>query len=136
MPTLTRAHSWIFRCKPLIPIACILARLEKFACDIKANRMSLNQRVPGSSPGAPTKFSKHLAQSLESHSDKRSAAILTNRLFLFAPRDASWSPRSAAYAYALHKLVVDGPTDDDLRHATQRLLFEANCALPLGQPDA
>jgi hypothetical protein len=35
--------------------ARILAQLEKFARDINAETMSLNQRVPGSSPGAPTK---------------------------------------------------------------------------------
>jgi hypothetical protein len=31
--------------------------LEKFSRDINADSMSLNQRVPGSSPGAPTKKS-------------------------------------------------------------------------------
>ena len=47
--------SWIFRCKPLICNARSLVWLEKFSREIKANSMSLNQRVPGSSPGAPTK---------------------------------------------------------------------------------
>src|SRR6185369_2213491 len=36
--------------------------------------MSLNQRVPGSSPGAPTKPCKNLGISQERHSDKASAA--------------------------------------------------------------
>ena len=31
LPTLTRAHVWIFRCKPLISNARILAQLGKFA---------------------------------------------------------------------------------------------------------
>jgi hypothetical protein len=41
--------------------ARILAQLEKFDRDINAETMSLNQRVPGSSPGAPTKLFKHSA---------------------------------------------------------------------------
>ncbi len=36
LPALTRAHGWIFRCKPLIYNARILAQLEKFARDINA----------------------------------------------------------------------------------------------------
>jgi hypothetical protein len=41
--------------------APILAQLEKFARDINAETMSLNQRVPGSSPGAPTKQNQAVA---------------------------------------------------------------------------
>ena len=56
LPMLTRAHKWIFRRKLSISNARILARLGKFAKDIKGRRMPLNQRVRGSSPGAPTKL--------------------------------------------------------------------------------
>jgi hypothetical protein len=83
-------------------------------------RLTLNQRVPGSSPGAPTKLLRHLASPSGSHSDKRSAAIPTNRLLLFAPRDTSWSPRSAAYACASRRSSIVAPTDDDPQRATQR----------------
>ena len=83
-------------------------------------QLTLNQRVPGSSPGAPTKLFNSLGILRASHSDKRSAAIPTNWLLLFAPRDASWSPRSAACGCALHRLATGAPTDDDLRRATQR----------------
>ena len=41
--------------------APILAQLEKFARDINAETMSLNQRIPGSSPGAPTKQNQAVA---------------------------------------------------------------------------
>src|SRR5229473_4459407 len=34
LPAVTRAHSWTFRCKPLMSNARILAQLEKFARDI------------------------------------------------------------------------------------------------------
>src|SRR6266852_2209214 len=54
LPTVTRAHSWTFRCKPLMSNAQILAQLVKFARDNNAETMSLNHRVPGSSRGAPT----------------------------------------------------------------------------------
>jgi hypothetical protein len=43
-----------FRCKPLISNDGILAQLGKFPQEINSTTMSLNQRVPGSSPGAPT----------------------------------------------------------------------------------
>src|SRR5260370_6612403 len=61
LPMVTRAHSWTFRCKPLMSNARILAQLEKFARDNNAETMSLNQRLPGSSPGAPTKSNQVLA---------------------------------------------------------------------------
>jgi hypothetical protein len=48
-------HSWTFRCKLLMSNDRILAQLGKFSWNINARRMSLNQRVQGSSPGAPTK---------------------------------------------------------------------------------
>src|ERR1700739_2420133 len=69
-------------------------------------QLTLNQRVPGSSPGAPTKLFNSLGILRASHSDRRSAAIPTNWLLLFAPRDASWSPRSAVYVCVLHKLAT------------------------------
>jgi hypothetical protein len=45
----------MFRCKPLISNEGILTQLEKFYRKINDRIVSLNQRVPGSSPGAPTK---------------------------------------------------------------------------------
>jgi hypothetical protein len=51
----------IFCCKILISNASILVQLEKFAGYFIGRRVSLNQRVPGSSAGAPTKSFKHLA---------------------------------------------------------------------------
>ena len=56
----TRVQSWIYRCKPLISNDQILAQLEKFPSNINTNWMSLNRRVPGSSPGAPTTQSSGL----------------------------------------------------------------------------
>src|SRR5207248_8607088 len=58
---LARHTGWIFGCKPLKSNARILARLEKFSREINGSAVSLNQRVPGSSPGAPTKASQALA---------------------------------------------------------------------------
>jgi hypothetical protein len=52
---LTRTECWISSCKPLISNAGILSQLGKFIRDISAGGMPLNQRVPGSSPGAATK---------------------------------------------------------------------------------
>jgi len=47
-----------------------LVRLEKFSLEIKADSVSLNQRVPGSSPGAPTIVkSSTCGWSLMRHSD-------------------------------------------------------------------
>ena len=54
-PRAAGLRGWIFRCKLLICNDQILVRLEKFSWKINADRVSLNQRVPGSSPGAPTK---------------------------------------------------------------------------------
>jgi hypothetical protein len=70
--------------------APILAQLEKFARDINAETMSLNQRVPGSSPGAPTK-------------QNQAVAMLANQNGLFSLKN---SPRMAA---------IRTPTYDFLR---------------------
>ena len=51
-------------------------------------QMTLNHRVPGSSPGAPTKLFKHLAGFCGFHSDKLWPVIPTKRLVLFARHDA------------------------------------------------
>ena len=74
-------RGWIFRCKPLTSNDRILAELEKFTCKINDASMSLNQRVPGSSPGAPTKLFNSLGTSRDIHSDKRSAAIVPFGIF-------------------------------------------------------
>ena len=55
-------------------------------------QLTLNQRVPGSSPGAPTKLINSLGTSRDGRSDMQSAAIPTNRLLLFAPRGAFSCP--------------------------------------------
>src|SRR5215471_10568922 len=47
-------HSY-FRCKLLMSNDRILAHIGKFAWNINTRRIYLNQRVPGSSTGAPTK---------------------------------------------------------------------------------
>jgi hypothetical protein len=83
-------------------------------------QLTLNQRVPGSSPGAPTKVFSDLAPLPKSHSDKRSAAIPTNQLLLFSPGDASWSPKSAASACASRRSATVALSGDGLRRAAQR----------------
>ena len=78
--------------------------------------LTLNQRVPGSSPGAPTKLFKDLRHIGSVYSDKRSAAIPTSRPLLFAPDAASSTPRSAVSGCVLHKWEVVGWTCGRLRH--------------------
>jgi hypothetical protein len=82
--------------------------------------LTLNQRVPGSSPGAPTKLFKDLAAGPRRHSDRRSAAIPTNRLLLFALRVAFWNRRSAACVCVSHRLVAGATNDAGQQHATPR----------------
>jgi hypothetical protein len=83
-------------------------------------QLTLNQRVPGSSPGAPTKLFNSLGTSRESRSDRRSAAIPTNRLPLFAPRDASSCPKLAVCACAWHMSGAASTTGAARLRAIQR----------------
>src|SRR5260370_34160887 len=97
LPTVTRARSWTFRCKPLMSNARILAQLEKFARDINAETVSLKQRVPGSSPSAPTKR-KSLQRSYNEQRPHSALGYLTPAAYaanLTATCDRLRNPRTA-----------------------------------------
>lgn len=73
--------------------------------------LSLNQRVPDSSPGAPTRLFIGLGTLRDSHSDKRSAAVPITQLLLFAPRAAFWCRRSVACVCVLRRSAIAVPID-------------------------
>src|SRR5215831_21238704 len=73
-----------FRCKPLIFHASVLAQFEILSCKYNDDHVTLNQRVPGSSPGAPT------TQSSETHTSKPASR---KAAFAAISRE-SWSPIS------------------------------------------
>jgi hypothetical protein len=56
-------YGWMSCCKPLICNDRLLLQLEKIFCKINGGSVSLNQRVLGLSPSAPTKPFKDLHES-------------------------------------------------------------------------
>jgi hypothetical protein len=54
-----------FGCNPLICIGCLELIFTIKCLSLQVKNVTLNQRVPGSSPGAPTKPIKHLAASVK-----------------------------------------------------------------------
>jgi hypothetical protein len=60
-----RSKSWEIARKPLTRHGPFSHQLEKKPCGIRLARWTLNQRVPGSSPGAPTRHFRYLRDILE-----------------------------------------------------------------------
>jgi hypothetical protein len=79
----------------LLRNARFVARFEKKLRRIRGARWTLNQRVPGSSPGAPTNVLKRLASDNRFIPTSRQRLIPTNRLLLFRwpPHPATAAPR-------------------------------------------
>ena len=73
------AFGWICCWKPLISNDPILVRLEKFDREIKLNGMTLNQRVPCSSPRAPTRKPYKTGDLRESPNSRRCCAGYINK---------------------------------------------------------
>ena len=73
------ASSLICCCKPSISNDQILVQLEKFAREIKLNGMTLNQRVPRSSPRAPTRKPCKTGDLRESPNSRRCCAGYINK---------------------------------------------------------
>jgi hypothetical protein len=103
-------------------------------------QLTLNQRVPGSSPGAPTKPFKNLTPPPGSHSDKRSAAVASRRLLLFGAcevlKGSVFNVRGQAAPQHCLQLSQNGalmerPICHDLRFTNDRFWREADVRLPL-----
>ena len=65
-----------------------------------AEQLTLNQRVQGSSPCAPTNKIKDLEEADTVHSDKIGPSIPTNWLLLFFRSGVSWRPKLLASTLA------------------------------------
>jgi hypothetical protein len=79
-------------CNLLIQLAPPTRQSEKNDRQFNECQLTLNQRVQGSSPCAPTNHFKGLAPPDASHSDKRTAGIPTNRPFSFFEAVAAARP--------------------------------------------
>jgi len=89
LPFRRRRHPLQLKCNLLISLELKTADFTDKTLISHAESQTLNQRAPGSSPGAATKSFNSLGGSLQGHSDRRSPAILTNHLLSFAFRTVS-----------------------------------------------
>src|ERR1700675_4623295 len=93
--------------------------MSEYALKQNSLRLTLNHRVPGSSPGAPTKLFKGLAGIRGFHSDKLWPVIPTKRLVLFARHGVSGRRKQAASGCASRTSATAAPTGGVLLRAAR-----------------
>src|SRR6266849_5883794 len=97
LPAVTRAHSWTFRCKPLMSNARTLAQLEKFARDINLR---------------PCLLTAALSESVHAITSGISRSTLQISATPSAPRSKQGTPH--------HARVRGGSSSSDLKTTTGR----------------
>jgi hypothetical protein len=105
------------RCNALISLGLKAAQFTAKYLKHHVKRQTLNHRVPGSSPGAPTKLFKGLAAIRGIHSDKLWSVIPTKRLALFARHGVFGRRKRAASGSASRTSATAAPTGGVLLRA-------------------